>query len=304
VPAGFRINEGRIKVDHQIVLVNERRDQFIAEAEIEREPWTDFKLILDVVALLKVSDIEDLTNTLHKVHTIRLKAEQEPCERIRSTIAIGYRFAVSIYGASIAYETIHITSILNESISAMVVDDIKSHLETMSSKYPRESIAEGNRILISWAVAASSSARKLAVSGAAARSESNTRLTEEVKDTGPDNSSVSGQVTRIESCSRQELANRLVISEEFMLRVEAAAKLIDLVARKQMRERERKRVVSSLNVPKAQGSIEAVYFAAGSTCSGNIINSVNRVLAGKSMVQAKRPEIPSRKSTEVLHELG
>ena len=89
-----------------------------------------------------------------------------------------------------------------------------------------------------------------------------------------------------------------------MLRVEAAAKLIDLVARKQMRERKRKRVVSSLNVTKTQGNIEGVYFAAGSTCSGNIINSVNRVLAGKSMVQAKRPEITSRKSTEVLHELG
>ena len=89
-----------------------------------------------------------------------------------------------------------------------------------------------------------------------------------------------------------------------MLRVEAAAKLIDHVARKQMRERKRKRVVSSLCVTKAQGRIEAVYFAAGSTCSRNIINSVNRVLGGKSMVQAKRPEITSSKSTEVLHELG
>ena len=48
------VSEGRIEIEHDVVLVNEWRNQLIAHAEIDSQPGRNLPIVLEEVPLLPV----------------------------------------------------------------------------------------------------------------------------------------------------------------------------------------------------------------------------------------------------------
>ena len=60
------IVESRIEIQHDIVRIYERRDKFIAKAEIHGQFRSHLPIILEKISLFPVVDIHDWAGTLNK----------------------------------------------------------------------------------------------------------------------------------------------------------------------------------------------------------------------------------------------
>ena len=127
-----RISEARVEVHQQILAVNERRNQFVAQSEVESEAGTHLELVLEEKPVLEVGRVEWAAERFDKLNGIWGQANQEPGKWIGRVTA------------RIVDTPARVLSIGDEAVCASIAHHVCPALEGVAARHPRQRVAESD----------------------------------------------------------------------------------------------------------------------------------------------------------------
>ena len=235
-----RGNVVRIEIRQDVVGLGERRDDLVAQSEVQRQPRAHLEIVLHEVAVLPVVDLHGRPKAGDELRAVRRQPQLEAGKRVRA-------------GAAVTDQPARIAAIVGEAVGGGVAHQVGAELQGVLALGPIQRVAERDQALIERAVGVAAAVGEVGEAGA----EVDGGMAVGIERLRPDHGSVSRDIRVVEADARQELAQGLVAAAEGILDIEAAARLVHDPAAEQVRVRGRNRVVQPGVLRQSQAFVRA-----------------------------------------------
>ena len=121
------------------MILDEWRDQLVAQTKIQRQLRREFPAILCEVAGLPVVDVHRRTRRID-VRNARWRApHQEVGERAGT-------------GPGVSHGTTRVAAVDCETVDGGITDEVGACLQTVLAKDPGECVTKGDQVLVEWSI--------------------------------------------------------------------------------------------------------------------------------------------------------